>query len=328
MNLTPEEFASIRKKNEQNAKNKKVADNRLAQMSQLKANNEATYQGFVALINFINGHTTKTEVLNQIKSVSTPDVEKLVGPLSELLTATKANNLDISPLTTVMGEVVSELKLLPKEHPDAPEAPEDVKINNFDELTKEFTRVVDAFQGMKLVIPAPEVKVNVPKQKIETQTIDLKPLTDVMNQMLAAFQETEYPEVEFDTSKLEEKLDNANRILKKLLDKPSGGGGGGGGHGTPYITSTGAHQYVTLNPDGSIPVTATIDTTNYTTRIEEDSGDSNLTYIGNAVIGSAEASAVWQIKRLDATTGLVKLWADGADAFDQVWDNRESLSYT
>jgi hypothetical protein len=81
------------------------------------------------------------------------------------------------------------------------------------------------------------------------------------------------------------------------------------------------------NTDSLLPYTGS-STTNYTTRIAENSGNSNLTYIGNAIIGSSEASAVWQIKRLDATTGLIKLWSGGTDAFDKVWDNRESGSYT
>lgn len=53
-----------------------------------------------------------------------------------------------------------------------------------------------------------------------------------------------------------------------------------------------------------------------------------LTYIGKAVLGSATSSAVWQIKRLDTTSGLSKLWADGNDNFDNIFDNRASLSYS
>lgn len=67
---------------------------------------------------------------------------------------------------------------------------------------------------------------------------------------------------------------------------------------------------------------------NYTTRIAENSGDANITYIGNALIGSSEASAVWQIKRLDATTGLTKLWRDGDDLFNNAWSTREAGSYS
>lgn len=65
--------------------------------------------------------------------------------------------------------------------------------------------------------------------------------------------------------------------------------------------------------------------TNYTTRIATVG---SLTYIGNAAIGSATSGAVWQIKRLDATSGLIKLWADGNDNYDNIWDNRASLSYS
>lgn len=64
--------------------------------------------------------------------------------------------------------------------------------------------------------------------------------------------------------------------------------------------------------------------TNYTTRIETVG---TLTYIGNAIIGSAEGSSVWQIKRLE-TPGLTKLWADGNDSFDNIWANRASLAYS
>jgi hypothetical protein len=67
--------------------------------------------------------------------------------------------------------------------------------------------------------------------------------------------------------------------------------------------------------------------TNYTTRIETDSVNSNLTYIGNAVIGTAESASSWQIKRLDSTNGLIKLWANGSDDFNVEWDNRELETY-
>ncbi|PCI28747.1 hypothetical protein COB55_03480 [Candidatus Wolfebacteria bacterium] len=53
----------------------------------------------------------------------------------------------------------------------------------------------------------------------------------------------------------------------------------------------------------------------------------DIDYIGEAAISSATSSAVWRVKRLDNATGLVVLWA-GTGAFDQIWDNRASLSYS
>lgn len=57
---------------------------------------------------------------------------------------------------------------------------------------------------------------------------------------------------------------------------------------------------------------------------------SNVTYIGKAKIGSATSSTVWQIMKVDETTTDVTVitWADGNDNFDNIWDNRASLSYS
>lgn len=54
----------------------------------------------------------------------------------------------------------------------------------------------------------------------------------------------------------------------------------------------------------------------------------SITYIGKANIGSATSSASWQVKRIDETSGLVAMWADGNSNFDNIWDNRASLSYS
>lgn len=64
----------------------------------------------------------------------------------------------------------------------------------------------------------------------------------------------------------------------------------------------------------------------YALRLDEASA--TVTYVGEAAIGSATASAVWRIKKLDSTSGLVITWADGDELFDNVWDNRASLSYS
>lgn len=66
----------------------------------------------------------------------------------------------------------------------------------------------------------------------------------------------------------------------------------------------------------------------YETRIEEDSVNINLSYVGKSATGSVTSTATWQIQRLDETTGLTQEWADGNSNFDNVWDDRESLSYS
>ena len=63
----------------------------------------------------------------------------------------------------------------------------------------------------------------------------------------------------------------------------------------------------------------------YSIRIAESG---NYTYVGKASIASAEGDAVWQIQRLDGSTGLAVLWADGDSDFDNIWSNYLTLSYS
>lgn len=58
-------------------------------------------------------------------------------------------------------------------------------------------------------------------------------------------------------------------------------------------------------------------------------GSDNLEYVGFAAIGSATSSSVWQIFKLTYSSGnLVSItWAGSNEKYDNVWDNRTSLTY-
>lgn len=64
------------------------------------------------------------------------------------------------------------------------------------------------------------------------------------------------------------------------------------------------------------------------TRLEVAS--STITYVGKATAGTATSTAIWQIQRLTSTAGgnLTIEYADGNILYDNVWDNRASLSYS
>lgn len=67
----------------------------------------------------------------------------------------------------------------------------------------------------------------------------------------------------------------------------------------------------------------------YAIQYAVDSGDSTITYVGKAVAGSTLSSAVWQINRITDTSGDLSIqFADGDSNFDNIWDDRESLSYS
>lgn len=71
--------------------------------------------------------------------------------------------------------------------------------------------------------------------------------------------------------------------------------------------------------------TTTLSPTEYTTRLEEVAP---LTYVGEALVGASESSPVWRIKRIDETSGIVVLWADGNDNFDNIWDDYLTITYS
>jgi hypothetical protein len=56
----------------------------------------------------------------------------------------------------------------------------------------------------------------------------------------------------------------------------------------------------------------------------------DLEYVGQADPGTSQASALWRIKKLVYSSGNVAqvLLADGNDSFDNVWNDRASLSYS
>ena len=52
-------------------------------------------------------------------------------------------------------------------------------------------------------------------------------------------------------------------------------------------------------------------------------------YTGAAAAGAATSAAVWQVKRLDTSDAeLPDIFANGSTKFDQVWDDRATLSYS
>jgi hypothetical protein len=54
----------------------------------------------------------------------------------------------------------------------------------------------------------------------------------------------------------------------------------------------------------------------------------NVTYVASGPLGASQAAAVWQCKKIDATTGVVITWAQGSDSFTNVATSLESLSYS
>lgn len=55
----------------------------------------------------------------------------------------------------------------------------------------------------------------------------------------------------------------------------------------------------------------------------------NITYVGQAIVGSAEGSPVWRIKRLTDNSGnLVVEYVDGKTSWLSRWTDRATYTYS
>jgi hypothetical protein len=61
---------------------------------------------------------------------------------------------------------------------------------------------------------------------------------------------------------------------------------------------------------------------------EVDESVPGVTYVGQAVPGTAKSGSVWRIKKItEAVGGMSVDWADGTAEFDKVWNSRASYTY-
>ena len=262
------------------AKSDKQHADRIAQIGAFE---DSMVKAFTALIQFMDGKTTKTEVVNQLKSISTPDVDKVVTAISKLDADVLANKLDLKPLEAILNGVKREVSLIPKSHATF-EQKDSVKVTNLDEVKFDTSDLEKAIKGLKL-----DPKIDVKAPIVNDDNPDLKPLKDVMLDLLKAVQKIELPKQEFpktDLSKVEKKLDESNKHLKAITEKRFGGGGGGGGNGTPYIGQDGKASYIVKGFDPGANITTDLSTPGI---IIETDGVRTLT----TTITSSSITEVW-----------------------------------
>lgn len=70
--------------------------------------------------------------------------------------------------------------------------------------------------------------------------------------------------------------------------------------------------------------------TEYATRYDQDADPPTVGYLGKAYPGAAESAASWQVQKLvyGIDGDVTVTWADGNASFDNIWDDRASLSYS
>ncbi len=318
----------IRKQNELKAQQ----DASALQAKQIQSLETTVVTSFKALLRYLDGKTTKTEVVNQLKEIGTPDALKVVEAVNGLHETLKTHkNTDLSEVTTILRDVLAHVSEIPKEHPETPEQREDVKVTNLNDLGKYFEKLEFAVNAVaEKEIPAPQVNVEAPNVKVDAPIVKvdapdfatlLKPLKDVVQ----AVKNIAIPaQIKTDTSKIEKKLDKSNELLEKISEK-SMGGGGGGGHGTPYVDSTGKHAYVELD-NGAIPITGTITASSSTLA---DFSVNDIEDATTSYFGYTKPDGTWLVKELtDTSVSYATVTNNGAvTTYTDAWTNRATLTY-
>lgn len=97
--------------------------------------------------------------------------------------------------------------------------------------------------------------------------------------------------------------------------------GGGGG-------ATSENQLEMIGYLDDILTEIQSDTANKTLTVRLDEVSDTLFYVGKAVVGSLDSEAKWQVVRYTTTGVVLKAeYSNGAEAFNQIWNNRTSLTY-
>lgn len=203
-------------------------------------------------------------------------------------------SVDLSPIVSALEDI--------KEMLDKPED---------DEEKLDLTPILNALQDLQNTVA------------ISAQYPDQKDYTDALQMLLDALQRpTRDQEIidllarPFPTFEIPSSLINNGRV-KVEVDRT------GGGIASRLHDARG----VAIDPANSSNQEAILTalTQQYILQIDDEYP---VTYLGEAVPGTATSAAAWRIKKIDETSApdLTIKYA-GTGAFDQVWNNRTSLSY-
>lgn len=178
-----------------------------------------------------------------------------------------------------------------------PDPVKTVSVDNFTDYNKKLDEIKKEIGKLKL-----DPKIEVQPAKV---SIDLDGVKSRLETLVGEIKRIPKPEKqEFDLSKVENAVDKTTKAIKELV--------------FPVPTTKTDH----------IATEATLkETLNKVAQKITTSGE--YIYVAKAPIGTAQATAGWQVKRIhDDGTTMTITWADGNEKYDNVATNLASLSYS
>lgn len=92
--------------------------------------------------------------------------------------------------------------------------------------------------------------------------------------------------------------------------------------------STSANQLEIIGFLDDILLELQTDTSQKTLAVRLDEVSDTLFYVGKALVGSLDSESKWQIVRYSTTGVILKAeYTNGLESFNQIWNNRTSLTY-
>ncbi len=327
--MDTEKLAEIRARDAQTKKNQEDEQRHQELISNFNALGKSYMSGMQILVDFLTGVTTKTEVTNQLESISTPDVDKVVVAVGELKKSFDEKNVDLSPVIDALSDTNKYLQKLPTEFPEAKEV-ESIDLTPINEI---LGRIETAISSLNLIAEAPVINVpKAPTPNVHVDAPDMSILLKPLESLYSAFKELKMPDYEpTDVSGLQKQLEKANEHLAKLVKKPVGGGGGGGGGYVFKMPNDGPMVAPELEADGSVPVTiknpGDISGGGGTSTRWALYADARQDLSGDPMyFGKEDADGNWVIKRFGITSTETKYF-EGTGGISSNWADRATYVY-
>jgi hypothetical protein len=282
---------------EQQAQSELDTKKRLEQLSANVDLQKTIVKSFSMLVDYLDGKTSKTLVVNQLKEIATPDALKVVSAVEDLHETLKTHqNVDLTEMTTVLKSILDEAKLIPK---NLPEEKED------KDYTEQFANMVEAVKSLEKIVKEKDLSVTVQEREHEAPVVNveapnLEPLRKEMANVVKSVKSLVFPEYKTDNKEVEKLLKKSNELLKGLLEKPVGGGGGGGSSWVA-VNESGVPVPIELQ-SGAVPITGSI-TASASTLADFAINDSdNTTTPDTEYYGFTKPDGTWLIKKATETT--------------------------
>jgi hypothetical protein len=308
-----ERFKNIRQINDEKAlkaRDQQRHDDSIAAQHQTR---DTILRAFQTLISFLEGHTGKTEIVNQLKEIGTPDALKVADAVKELHETIKTHeNTDLSEVTSILKSLLQETKAIPKSATEV-KIPDTVTVSNQTDYSSDLKHLLAAVKGIKLVAEAPKVTVTPTTPDVHVD-VNIDQVKTGLEAVVSAVKAITIPEVPTtDLSTVEKKLDKSNELLEAIRTRPTGSTGGS----TSFKSADGKLAYAELDDMGRLPVTPGAVTSRYDIQ-------GTTIYTGEAPIGSSDAAPVWTITKFDLAdmanvSGKLKL--------NGIWNNRGTEEY-